>query len=153
MIFCTLPPLLVHSCIQLITAFKKMIVHFLGPSAYPADLKVESTTPPFLNFSWRSLSSNEENGIITGYQYCLYTSHNQRIGRVTHLRNKITIRPTVWPYAISVAAVNANGAGTHSPLVIVPRAFDGKKYYQSSWFLLFENVYQSMRWLSPVSYF
>ena len=102
------------------------LLYDLGITAFPQHLKQEynmSKTGGII-FSWKALDCEQRNGLLLGYEIKLYNDEQVYTRSVVESVTIFIIRPQ-WkpdfhfPNAISVAAINEVGVGSHCPPVSI----------------------------------
>ena len=88
-----------------------------APSAAPTSVDVSFINSTALNVQWEAVPCIEQNGDITGYTVRVLESGEMDVGDV----NEVTISELTpsTTYSIQVAAVNSEGTGPYSDLIII----------------------------------
>ena len=88
-----------------------------APSAAPTNVDVSVINSTALIVQWETVPCIEQNGDITGYTVRVLESGEMDVGDV----NEVTISELTpsTTYSIQVAAVNSEGTGPYSDLIII----------------------------------
>ena len=98
----------------------------LGISAFPQGLKqvyiYNVSKKGIIAFSWNEVECEQRNGAVIGYEIKLYFDEHVYTRRVDGSLTTVAIlrqwkSNSSFPKAISVAAINEAGAGSHCPPV------------------------------------
>ena len=92
-----------------------------APSAAPTNVSVSVVSSTALNVQWGPVPCIEQNGDITGYTVrVLESGEMERVEDVGDV-NEVTISDLTpsTTYSIQVAAVNSEGTGPYSDLIII----------------------------------
>ena len=93
-----------------------------APSAAPTNVSVYAMSSTALNVLWGPVPCIEQNGDITGYTVrVLVGGEMERVEDVVGDVNNVTISDLTpsTTYSIQVAAVNSEGTGPYSDLIII----------------------------------
>ena len=92
-----------------------------APSAAPTNVSVSVVSSTALSVQWGAVPCIEQNGDITGYKvHVLESGEMERVEDVGDVNN-VTISELTpsTTYSIQVAAVNSEGTGPYSDLIII----------------------------------
>ena len=92
-----------------------------APSAAPNSVSVYAMSSTAINVQWEAVPCIEQNGDITDYKVrVLVSGEMERVEDVVDV-NEVTISELTpsTTYSIQVAAVNSEGSGPYSDLIII----------------------------------